>query len=181
MKYFTPERYLRLGNLEDESAFLAAHDEWERAIADYKEHLQSIRARLPAGLRRLVETVYLHDARVVDMLLGARNRLTITLQPESLPTHRIVLAYSLLEPPTILGEALPESVRSEPLEWLYDELDVEQGEPADGRPIISHDILLSNGSEVKLRFRTVSVTRPQPLIRANEDHAPSQVAAARAG
>jgi hypothetical protein len=161
MKYFTPDRYFRLGNLEDERAFLAAHEAWEQAIAGYRQHLQQIRGRLPGGLRRLVETVYLHDARVVDMVLATRGRFIITLQPESLPSHRVVLSYSLLEPPTIDWDALPESARSEPLEWLYDELDVEQGEPAAFR----HDILLSNGSEVRLRFHTVSVTRPQPLNR----------------
>jgi hypothetical protein len=160
MKYFTPDRYLRLGNLEDESAFLAAHEEWERAMSEYRDHLQKIRARLPAGMRRLVESVYLHDARVVDMVLGTRNRFVITLQPESLPTHRIVLAYSLLGRPTIHRQALPESARSEPLEWLYDELDIGGKKPVTFR----HDILLSNGWELKLRFRTVSVTRPQPMI-----------------
>src|SRR5262249_18466521 len=114
MRYFTPARYLRLGNLEDERAFLAAQEDWERAIAGYKAHLQRIRDQLPAGLRRLVETVYLHDARVLDVHQGKRSRFTITLQPESTPSQRVVLVYSLVEPPEIDHAALPESARSEP-------------------------------------------------------------------
>src|SRR5438067_9626706 len=39
MTYFTPERYLRLGNLSDEQAFLAAHEAWEQAVQGYKDHL----------------------------------------------------------------------------------------------------------------------------------------------
>jgi hypothetical protein len=168
MKYFTPARYLRLGNLTDERAFLAGHEDWERAIADYKAHLQRIRGRLPAALRRLVESVYLHDARVVDMHQGQRSRLTITLQPESLPSQRVVLAYSLVEPPVIDAVALPEEARSEPLEWLYDELDVKPADKAGRRgavqQVFQHDILLSNGWEMRLHFRAVTVRRPQALI-----------------
>jgi hypothetical protein len=160
MRFFTPERYLRLGNLADEAAFLAAQDDWERAIADYRRHLQQIRDRLPAGLRRLIESVSLHDARVVDMVSGKRGRLTITLQPETPPSQRIVLTYSLIEPPAIDETALPEEALSQPTEWLYDELDVQAG----AEPTFRHDILLSNGWEVSLRFRGVTVSRPRPLI-----------------
>jgi hypothetical protein len=176
MKFFTPDRYLRLGNLDDEQAFLAAQADWELALADYQQHLQRIRERLPAALRRLIESVYLHDARVVDMVLGGRNRCIITLQPESLPSHRIVLAYSLVERPTINRQALPEIVRSEPLEWLYDEVDVEQGTD---RPTFRHAILLSNGWEVGLRFGKVTITRPQPLLRPEEEQAVGEVASVR--
>jgi hypothetical protein len=33
MNYLTPERYLRLGNLDDERAFLDAQQQWEDALA----------------------------------------------------------------------------------------------------------------------------------------------------
>jgi hypothetical protein len=35
MKCLTPERYLRLGDLDDRVAFLAAHKQWEKAIWSY--------------------------------------------------------------------------------------------------------------------------------------------------
>ena len=66
MKYFTPERYLRLGNLTDKQAFLAAQRDWEQAVDGYKGQLRRIRKKLPAGLARLLDSVYLHDARVLD-------------------------------------------------------------------------------------------------------------------
>jgi hypothetical protein len=74
----------------------------------------------------------------------------------------VVLAYSLAEPVEIVEDALPEAVRSRPLQWLYDELDVA---PTEDAQTFSHSILLSNGWEVKVRFRSVTVTRPVSLLR----------------
>ena len=170
MKYFTPERYLALGNLRERQAFLAAHSDWERAIQGYKDRLSKIRSDLPAALRQLVESTYLHDARVLDMWPGRRSRFTITLHPESDPSRLVVLVYSLEEPPTIERDVLPTEVCSTPVAWLYDELDVER--PTGGRikpscrkpPLFTHNILLSNGWEVRLRFRQVAVSRPLSLI-----------------
>jgi hypothetical protein len=106
MKYFTPTRYQRLGNLGDEKAFLTALRDWERAISRYKGRLQRIRDDLPSNLRRLIESVYLHDARVLGMCQGQVSRFTITLQPETTPGQLVVLAYSLVEPPRIERAAL---------------------------------------------------------------------------
>jgi len=170
MKYFTPERYLRLGNLDDENAFLSANRDWESALARYRKHLLRIRNEIPGGLRRLIESVYLHDATVVDMCQGPASRLTITLQPEAQPTRRVVLSYSLLEPPAVRLAVLPARACSQPTAWLYDEIDVAKAK-SNGRSrgksparVFRHDILLSNGSEIRLRFRDVTVTRPVPLV-----------------
>jgi hypothetical protein len=184
MKYFTPERYLRLGNLSEERAFRAAHKEWERAVAHYKSHLQRVQGDLPSGLRRLIESVYLHDAKVLDMWQGQVSRFTITLQPESTPSQLVVLAYSLVGPPRVQRDVLPDTVRSQPVTWLYDELDVEQS-TADGKGshekvnalTIVHDVLLSNGWEIRLRSRDVVVTRPIRLIPAPPDEDRSRATA----
>jgi hypothetical protein len=174
MKYFPPERYLALGNLRERQAFLAAHDDWERAIKGYKDRLRKIRSDLPAALRQMVESIYLHDARVLDMWHGQRSRFTITLHPESDPSRLVVLVYSLKEPPTIDQDALPTEARSTPVAWLYDELDVERPnshrtKPLDRRPLLyTHNILLSNGWEVRLRFRQVTISRPVSLIPATQ-------------
>jgi hypothetical protein len=169
MKYFTPERYLSLGNLDDEQRFLAAQQQWEEAIAGYRAQLQRIRKELPRGLWRLIESVYLHDARVLTMH-QIDQAFFIILQPLSAPAHLIVLGYDLVEEPMIEQHVLPPERCREPIEWLYDELDLDRPEgprglPAPpGNPTIRHDILLSNGWEVRLRFRSAWVKRPLRVI-----------------
>jgi hypothetical protein len=90
MKYFTADRYLRLGNLDDEQVFLAAQQQWEDTIAGYREQFRRIRKQLPRGLRSLVESVYLHDARVLTMH-QIEQEFFVTLQPPSTPEHLVVL------------------------------------------------------------------------------------------
>ena len=161
MKYMTPDRLIRLADLTDESAFLAATEAWEDGLARYRDQLQRIETKLPSGLRRLVETVYLHDAAILEMSRGQRGRFTITLHPESDPARLVTLDYSLVEEPSVDENALPDLLRSSPVCWLFDELDVQERE---GQPMFCHDILLSNGWEVRLRFRKVVVHRPYSLI-----------------
>src|SRR5688572_18695605 len=127
MKHFTPERYLRLGNLNEEREFLAAQEQWEEAIAGYRAQLQRIRKELPRGLRQLVESVYLHDARVLSMHQKEEN-FVVTLQPESDPHRLVVLGYSLVEEPLVKMNQLPEDRCRTPIQWLYDELDLDRPE-----------------------------------------------------
>ena len=108
MKYFTPERYLHLGNLTDEQAFLAAQRDWEQAVDGYKGRLRRIRKNCRRAW--LVDSVYLHDARVLDMWQGRRSRFTITLLPESAPGRFVILAYSVLEAPRFARGVLPAEV-----------------------------------------------------------------------
>jgi hypothetical protein len=174
MKYFTPERYLRLGNLEEQS-FLTAQQQWEEALTGYREQLQRIGKDLPAGLRRLIKSVYLHDARVLTMDQD-EEAFRITLQPQSDPERLVVLGYTLVEEPIIEQKALPAERCREPIEWLYDELDLDRPEgprglPApQGKPTFRHNILLSNGWEVMLRFRSAWVKRPLRVIPLPEQH-----------
>ena len=163
MKYLTPDRLIRLADLTDESAFLAATEAWEDGLARYRDQLQRIETKLPSGLRRLVETVYLHDAAILEMSRGQRGRFTITLHPESDPARLVTLDYALLEEPSVDENALPDLLRSSPICWFYDELDAEE---RGGETTFRHDILLSNGWEVRLRFRKVVVHRPYSLIPA---------------
>jgi hypothetical protein len=170
MRYFTPERYSRLGAVDDEKAFLAAQDEWEKVLAGYREQLKRIRRGLPRGLRGLVESVYLHDARVLAMHQTDKD-FFITLQPPSDPERLAVLSYSLVEGPVIKRNALPPGRRREPVEWLYDELDLDQPKKPGGaapaaRQTVRHNILLTNGWEVMLHFRSARVKRPLRVIPA---------------
>ncbi len=184
MKYFTPERCLRLGNLDDEAAFLAAQEEWEKALSDYREQLQRIRQTLPPDLSKMVESVYLHDAPVLAMYKN-ENTFSITLQPPSDPERLAVFDYSLVEEPTIVQDVLPLEWRREPIQWLYDELDLDWPEKPCGLPVLSdkptmrHNILLSNGWEVTLHFRSAQVKRPIRLIPVVSEPADSPAAESR--
>jgi hypothetical protein len=169
MKYFTRERLLRFGNTEDEQTFLAGLQEWEDALSAYRAHLDAILGELPRDLKRLVKTVYLHDARVLSTHQEG-DRFVITLQPESDPQRLVVLSYTTISQPVINPDGLFEEQRSEPIAWLYDELDVDRTEGPQGAPAqpskltFCHTILLSNGWEIEVRFRTVSVRRPIRII-----------------
>jgi hypothetical protein len=169
MKFFTAQRYLSLGNLEDESKFLAAQQQWGEALAGYGAQLQRIRKHLPRSLWRLAQSVYLHDARVLTIHQNDEV-FVITLQPVSVPSHLVVIGYDLVEEPLIEQNVLPPERCREPIEWLYDELDLDRPEgprglaAPDGKPTMRHDILLSNGWEVRLRFRSAWVKRPLRVI-----------------
>lgn len=171
MKYFTPERHDRLGDLTDRAAFLAALDEWETANADYAAHVESIRTKLPAELLGLYKQVNLHDARVLS-LHQQDDRLVMTLEPERDPSRLVVLTYSLVEEPRVRVTS-PDDQGNSWVLYLYDELDLDgmtasPATPDEERPIIRHDILLSNGWELSIRFRGVHVTRPLRLLPAVE-------------
>jgi hypothetical protein len=96
----------------------------------------------------------------------------ITLQPESDPRRLVVFGYDLVEEPTIEQQVLPAERQSSPVEWLYDELDLDRPEgprglPVSGdKPTFRHNILLSNGWEVTLRFRHAWVKRPLRVLPA---------------
>jgi hypothetical protein len=165
MKYFTRERLQQFGNVEDEQTFLDGLRQWEEALAAYRAHLDSILGRLPRDMKRLVNKVYLHDARILSIHQEG-DRFVITLQPESDPERLVVLSYMTIGEPKIRQDGLFEDQRSEPIAWLYDELDLDR---AEGKPTFRHNILLSNGWEIEVHFRTVSVRRPRRIIPVTPD------------
>lgn len=160
MKYFTPQRHDRLGDLSDRTAFLAALDDWETANADYAAHVESIREKLPAELLDLYRQVSLHDARVLSIHQEA-GQLSMTLEPEGDPSRLVVLTYSLVGEPQV-RESLAGSSGSW-VQYLYDELHLD-APTSDDRPTVRHDVLLSNGWELSIRFRALSVNRPLRVL-----------------
>jgi hypothetical protein len=175
VRHFTSKRIVGLQDRSDKQRFLDTLEDWEDAATAYRVQLSRIQHALPSALRRLVQTVSLHDAWVIDISQGQRTRFTVILQPESDPLRQVVLAYSLSAPVEIIEDALPEAARSRPLQWLYDELDVAPAGDAGSEAseveagTFLHSILLSNGWEVKVRFRSVTVTRPVSLLRRRID------------
>jgi hypothetical protein len=153
MKYFTPELYLRFCSPDPDVADEAT-EEWERAASRYERHYKKIRQSLPESVRSFADALCLHDAEVFApaRLLGGRQEVIIvtqnvnTLVPESLNTL-IILHYAVTEDPII--ETLSDSsafAQHNPV-WLHDEFDLS------GPDSFAHEILLSTGRLIKLRFR----------------------------
>ena len=184
MKYFTPERFLRLQDRNSEQEFRTAIHAWEEAAEEYGRYLRETTPQLPPDVRRLVEQGSLHDARVAG-LWQAHTRLTIVLQRESDASRLCVLTYHLVDSPCIDPAALPEMHRSAQAAWLYDEIGVDRearfdatagiqyragsqaatnGGQQRGVAVFTHDILLSNGWELRLRFHRLHVARPTALL-----------------
>lgn len=173
MKYFTPERLVRLQDRSNERQFLAALESWEQALNDYRRQLEDIQQRLrtiqpqpPKYLHkffRFLDTVSLHDARVLVMSWGGERHFRIILHPELQPERLVVLSYSLREPPQIQANVLPEQLRSEPISWLYDEVTLED-QTRKGKQILRHTILLSDGREVGLCFYYVTIELSISLV-----------------
>jgi hypothetical protein len=173
MQYFTPELFVRLQDLRDRGAM----QEWDRASERYSAALKSMVTRLPAAVKKLAGRYHLHDAEILCIShLG--DNLSITLQPEGEDEYLLVLSYTLVADPEINPSAIPEKYRTEYVAWLYDEISV--GKPVAQRPsrrkgtatgnshvpVYCHDMLLSNGWELFLRFRQLKVTRPKRLLPA---------------
>lgn len=159
MKYFTPELYLK-GNSPHEDEVEDAEEQWERAIARYRKHLKKIERLLPESVRTFHEGYCLHDAEVFgparlsvqtlpwgfhDVVVVTQNANTLFPQQQN---SLMFLQYAVTAEPIIevAGAAGKFRQGGIPL-WLYDEFDVV--EPG----IFSHEVLLSNGQVVQLRFR----------------------------
>jgi hypothetical protein len=56
MKHLTPERYLRLGDLGSEQAFLAAQQDWEDALTAYRADLERVPPAFAASSSRCTST-----------------------------------------------------------------------------------------------------------------------------
>jgi hypothetical protein len=174
MKYFTPELYERIQNVKDESGLR----QWDQAVNAYEQSLRQHVGQLPRSLTPLVKTFDLHDAIVVSMHLSGVT-LSIALQLDPPLAYHLVLAYTLVEDPVVNHNALPDPYRTQEVAWLYDELGIGEpvmnpgqarrpksrsGDEMKTIPVFTHDILLSNGWEIDLKFRTFKLRRLQALL-----------------
>jgi hypothetical protein len=176
MKYFTPDLLVRFGS-EDDAIANAAQEEWDNACDRYGQYLDSIKGQLPPGLQYLEEHYQLHDAEVRG--LGKQGHsFVMVLQLDSPPQPLVTLTFDLMDEPTINEDTLPQQLRSRGVvEWQYDELELLPGEP----PTWSWSVLLSNGWEVTLRFRSVQVQEAQALLPPPRNgHTEQMIATAQA-
>ncbi len=161
MKYFTPELLARCRSLDDDVADAAA-EEWEQAVAAYRLHLRAIRLRFPQGVRRLLSSVSLHDAKMLTIARGKRQPwFGMWLQPEGTaaqPGEVLELRYLVVAGPHggLDVKKHPQLKKANPgPDWvLYDEFNLDEE-----RAFFTHSLLLTDGHEVEVRFHNLRVRR----------------------
>lgn len=157
MKYFTPELYLRF-NSDDPREADEADGQWERAIRDYQKHLKKLGKRLAPAAREMARRLDLHDADYLGLeLLSVPNQETplavLAVRPR--PDQLLRLVYGLTEEP-LMQQVQPDWPYSKKkVHWLYDEFSVDE------RGVQQHEILLSHGRVVSLKFQDLHVFRPE--------------------
>jgi hypothetical protein len=160
MKYYTPE-LIALGQSDDDDVLDEQDRLWEEAAARYVAYLDSVRGQFPPGLKRIVDSYYLHDATVLS--IGRRGpAFALVLQLDTPPRSILTFNYKLLSEPIIEQDSLPPQARLEsaPPLWLYNELEAVGDGPGGWR----ENLLLSNGWEVVLHFRNISVEELDAIL-----------------
>lgn len=174
MKFFTPELYLRFNSSNEDEAD-RANEEWESALAEYREHLSRIWDSMPSPVRKLTE-VCLHDAEFLGL---DQNVDPLLLPTDELAPHTFWTATAIIDVNqkgkiVSLIYLLWDRVREHaPMQrwpfskasphWLYDEVDV-----APGRQVMfSHRVLLSNGRVLEIPFVS-AIVHTLPVPRSGE-------------
>lgn len=147
MKYFTPELYRRFHS-PDRNDVVKAHDDWEAAIESYRRQLKEIGPKMTANSRQLANTLCLHDADYLGMAVlptpDAGKPLAVLLTRQD--AARSFLVYLLADQPLTRVVDFEWPFSTEQVHWLYDEFDIDEN------GLQRHEILLSNGQIVTLRF-----------------------------
>jgi hypothetical protein len=161
MKYMTPDLIARFRSKDDAIAEAGAL-EWQRACAEYEQHLKDIRAGLPKGVRGFLRRYCLHDARVLALAADEVPYFSIFLRLDKPPTpadRHLELRYRLLggmKKGIRLTRHSGPAAQGKPLGWwLYDEIDVRKGKV----PATTHSILFTGGYELQLTFSTLTCRR----------------------
>jgi len=152
-----------MGQAPDERVLDEQGRLWEEAGARYVAYLDSLRPRLPAGLRQIDASYYLHDAILRGMGRSGAS-FVIILQLDTPPQSILTCTYDLLDDPTIIKDALPAELcgSGAVVSWQYDEIEMAPGDP----PAWRRSILLSNGWELILNFRDVAVQEVEAVLPA---------------
>jgi hypothetical protein len=161
MRFFKPELLARCRSSDDDVADAAAK-EWDAAAAAYRARFQSIRAKLPLGVRRLVSSVSLHDARFLVVAIGKEKPffgILVQVAGSSGQAGEVLeLDYD-----SVAGPIGGVHVRSHPsladsgqgnVQILYHEFDIDEA-----HSFFLHTVLLSDGREIEVRFRRLALRR----------------------
>jgi hypothetical protein len=157
MKYFTQDLIVR-GQSQNDTELNEVEALWDENCARYAAYVDSVRDRLPPGLRHRIDSYYLHDA-VVRGVGRKVNSFVIIVQLDTPPQSIVTFAYDLLSEPDIRKET-PELCAGSVVDWQYDEIEMVPGDPPSWR----QSILLSNGWELSFHFRDIAVEEVQAII-----------------
>jgi hypothetical protein len=182
MRFFTRELYKQFNSPDDEVAD-QANEAWEKALQEYRHHLDTIRPKMPSQVRKVAD-LCLHDAEVLEL---QQEHQSFYPFPEPFwpgPLWSAVAILSLKQDKTIqsLIYMLWDSIREYPSQegwhfsksrkhWLYDEVDL----VADHREMFLHRVLFSDGSIVEIPFVSVIISTVT-LPAADEDSVPRRIA-----
>jgi hypothetical protein len=161
VKYFTPELYLAF-NSEDSAEAQRAESNWEEALGAYRRHIESIRSKLPPKTRQLAEKLCLHDAEYLGLITvpSPQSSETVSLVAVQQDGQRVFLIYLAPKEPFVTQPVEKWRFSRQGVHWLYDEVDV----APDG--LFSHDILLSDGRVISLRFSNFDVMKSRDVQAA---------------
>jgi hypothetical protein len=178
MRFFTRELYIQF-NSPDDAIADQANEKWEKALQDYRSHLDDIRQRMPSQIRKLAE-LSLHDAEVLgfDKELESLIPFTEPFWHEAWPIWSKAAVLFLRQDNTIrsLIYLLWDDIREYPPKedwpfsksrqhWLYDEFDL-----VDGRRAFIHRILFSDGCIAEIPFASViTSTARLPAMDTREE------------
>lgn len=145
MKYQTPELFIRLTTASKEDYADALHS-WEIAVQKLRDRYDALGERLPQSLRVFRERVCLHDGEVLGINhASTSNRRVVAI--DVVQDDRVYnLVYQCAAP---MHRSVPSESdvfsKSEPVLWLYDEMDVDDAD------VCRHSIMLSNGEVLELQ------------------------------
>jgi len=150
MKYFTPQLLIGFMSEDDEIAD-AANKEMELGHGKYLAHLETIRPSLTENTKNLIDNFCLHDSKVLTVNQDGRE-FSIVLRLDSPRDKGIQIDYSLLSSPKPIVH--PSFPKEEPVEWLYDEIDVQRIE---AYSVFIHSIFFTGGLELQLVFSDLKI------------------------
>lgn len=165
MRFFTPELYMQF-NSPDDSVADEAQQTWDEATERYKRHIDAIREKLPAHVRKLTE-ICLHDAEVLGfeelrepVWPEPFGMAALSLKQESCIWSLFYFLRDRIQKNPPIDEWLFSKSREH---WLYDEVDVS----GDHDDVFLHRILFSDGTAMEIPF-ALAIVHPVPLPAVDE-------------
>jgi hypothetical protein len=167
VRYFTPDLLAKCRSSDPDVAESAA-TKWEGRAEAYRKRLHEIHPGLPFGARRMMRSVTLHDACLLDAaevsLPGRSHQLFLLFQLADSDGRAVVqLRYVTVNPPKMVKHESYEPGDTRRFA-LYDEFDVS----ADGVP--THSILLTGGVEIRIRFTRLFITSLTRVVVPGRAH-----------
>jgi hypothetical protein len=173
MKFMTYELLVRTQS-ENDAIAEAAFDEWEKACADYNNHVEAIRHKLPKSVQVLLDHYNLHDAKVimagVDSAEDSDDPSTsIFLQLDEPRDRGLRLDYRPVVKPKVIWHERNPKLHADTV-FLYDEIDVVEVNVAENEQItmFTQSILTEGGMEMQLLFNSLTLRQYRKMETPSE-------------